>query len=121
MAHPYKNHVHKSHKSKKGGMLKNDVLPVMHAVGENRKEGAQGSMQHMKQSSASGYKRGGRIPRSVSGIISRPPMAMKRAVLAGAGHDASTAPASLKRYPIKAGIDSGVGRLQYSRAQRKKK
>jgi len=66
MAHPYKEHADKSHKSKTGNMgrMNNLDIPVMRAVGENRAGGMHESsshMQHMKQSAATGMKKGGHV------------------------------------------------------------
>ncbi len=59
MSNPYSKAAKDSHKSK----LKNLDLPVMAAVGENKKGGirvSSSSGQHQDQAKASGMKRGGR-------------------------------------------------------------
>lgn len=67
MSHPYKDQADGSRKSKAHNMGKvnNLDIPVMRAVGENSPKklyaSSSNSMQHGKQSDASGYKRGGHV------------------------------------------------------------
>ena len=82
----YKKEAMATHKSKAKAMGRENNLdiPVMRAVGENKKGGvheSSASMQHMKSSGMSGYKRGGRTD-----------------------------------YPLTAGSQSGVGRIQKASA-----
>jgi hypothetical protein len=78
----YKKEAMATHKSKAKAMGRENNLdiPVMRAVGENKKGGvheSSASMQHMKSAGAPGMKRGGRTG-----------------------------------YPLTAGSQSGVGRVQ---------
>jgi hypothetical protein len=92
MANPFSKAAHKSRESKAKAMGKenNLVIPVMRAVGENRKGGiseSSASMQHRDQAAAPGFKRGGGVDKPVE-------LGMK----------------------LTAGSRSGLGRLQKVRA-----
>lgn len=97
MAHPYSEQAKSTHKSKTGSMGKTNNLdiPVMRAVGENKKGGihvSSSSMQHKNQSAADGMKRGGHVgkpkhhkPKVALAIPAPDPAAMDPAAMAGAG------------------------------------
>src|SRR6266436_3163742 len=136
MSHPYSDKAKETHKSKasnigKGGNLD---IPVMRAVGENSSKklysSSSGSMQHKDQSAASGYKRGGHVGKpkhskpkftiaAPAGPVNPSP---PDPALAAAGAASSPAPAPMQppmppmkrggRTGMKAGTDSGVGRLE---------
>lgn len=83
MAHPYSDQAKSTHKSKTGSMGKggNLDIPIMRAVGENKKGGvheSSASMQHKNQSSADGMKRGGHVGKPKHGkpkVVLAPPVA----------------------------------------------
>ncbi len=148
MAHPYLNQAKSTHKAKTGSIGKggNLVIPVMRAVRENSSKKIATSsshQQHKDQSSADGMKRGGhvgkpkhhkpKIPMVVPEATANPPLPDPSLAAAGAGSSPAPAPIPpavppqppMKRgghaYPKHGGADSGLGRLDLSKLQTRKK
>jgi len=146
MSHPYKSQAMSTHKAKTSSMGKSNNLdiPVMRAVGENSSKklysSSSGSMQHKDQSAASGYKRGGHVGKpkhskpkftiaAPAGPVNPSP---PDPALAAAGAASSPAPAPMpppgagqppmkrggRTTGMRAGTDSGVGRLEQAHRQK---
>jgi hypothetical protein len=140
--HPYATQAKSTHKAKAGSMGKTNNLdiPVMRAVGENSGKklysSSSSSQQFKKQAADDGMKRGGHVgkPRHHKPAIviaapagpAQPPPPDPAMAAAGAGSSPAPAPMGpmkrggkigIGKYPITAGADSGVGRLQLSKAQ----
>jgi hypothetical protein len=101
MAHPFKD------KAKNGEQV---AKSRGYSAGYKNVDTSTTSMQHKKESAASGYKRGG----AVASTAAPAPSPVSSGKRAGAGP--STAPATQKKVLKKGGADSGVGRLEKARA-----
>ena len=140
MAHPYRAQAASTNKSKAHNMGKagNLDIPIMRAVGENSSKklysSSSGSMQGKKESTASGYKRGGHVGKPKHSkpkiVIAAPAGPVNPSppdpALAAAGAASSPAPAPMpppgagqppmkrggRTTGMRAGTDSGVGRLE---------
>lgn len=136
--HPYKNQADSTHKSKTGNMGKaaNKDIPVMRAAGENSAKklysSSSNSGQHQDQAKADGMKRGGHVGKIKHKSKPKLPMVAPEAMatppspdpsMAAAGAGSSPAPAPMMppmklggRTSTRGGGDSGVGRLDKSKA-----
>src|SRR6266446_9707394 len=139
MAHPYRAQAASTNKSKARNMGRagNLDIPIMRAVGENSSKklysSSSGSMQGKKESCASGYKRGGHVGKPKHSkpkiVIAAPAGPVNPSppdpALAAAGAASSPAPAPMpppggqppmkrggRTTGMRAGTDSGVGRLE---------
>jgi len=142
--HPYKNQARDTNKSKARNMGKagNLDIPIMRAVGENSSKklysSSSGSMQGKKESTASGYKRGGHVGKPKHSkpkiVIAAPAGPVNPSppdpALAAAGAASSPVPAPMppgqppmkrggRTTGMKAGTDSGVGRLEQAHRRHK--
>jgi hypothetical protein len=126
MANPFKKHADESNRSKRGNMgkLNNLDIPIMKAVGENKRGGiydSSSSQQHQKQTAATGMKKGGHVgkprhhkPKAVAMVApapdpANPPMPDPAMAAAGAGSSPAPAPMPGAMPPAKRG-----GRMKYA-------